>query len=115
VDQRAEDAYANGGSIQSLIAHYRQRRQGESSGSPEYSRLTTRINQLIDQAQGEDLALGEQRILDKINHGEASYSDLVAFYQKKLRGLRGNSQLKDDIVTRLTIARHSVSKQDTDE
>lgn len=112
--QNAEDAFANGGSIHNLIEFYRERQRSVKKGSPIYSEATQRLNDLIDQAAGDDLFMGEQRIMQQISEGKSSYQDLVSFYARQRRNLRPNSSLYDDVTARLNNARETVNQQQTE-
>lgn len=94
-DQRAEARFEAGEvSIHGLIDHYERRMADVEKSSPEYRELQGRLFQLSDKMAEDDLWYGAQDITDRIATGKASLKDLVNFYKGKLRGLRGNSDIR---------------------
>lgn len=108
-DQAAEDAYANGGSVHDLIAYYRQRKVGLAAGTPEYSDINKRLNQVIDEAQQHDLFLGAQSIQDKIDRGQATLEDLDKFLKGQLRGLRPGSPGRDQLLQQINTVQDNIN------
>lgn len=108
-DQQAEDAYANGGSVHDLIAYYRQRKAGLAAGTPEYSDVNKRLNQVIDEAQQHDMFLGAQSIQDKIDRGQATLEDLEKFLKGQLRALRPGSPARDQLLQQINTVQDNIN------
>lgn len=100
-DNQAEFAYQNGGSINQLIAYYEDKLKGLDQGSQHYREVALRLNELKDKRDSEDLELGAQDLIDRIDRGQATLDDLLGFYRDHLRKLRPNSdiykQVQDEI------------------
>ncbi len=97
-DDKAEFQYANGEiSINQLIAYYEGRRKGLNKDSQEWREVTLKINEYVDKAAAADITAGAQDIADRIAVGAASLGDLKAYYEGKLKGLRKNSPLYEQI------------------
>lgn len=97
-DDKAEFQYQNGEiTIHQLIAYYETRRKGLDKDSQEWREVTLRINEYVDKATSADITAGAQDIADRIAVGSATLADLKAFYEGKLRGLRKNSPLYEQI------------------
>jgi len=113
-DQNAEDVFANGGSIHDLIAYYSERKNSLDTGTPVYSEVSRRLNDLIDQAAADDLYLGAERIRDKIAKGKATWGDLAKFYRQQLRGLRPGSSILDEVRRQLDAVEDQIQQQNVE-
>lgn len=92
-DNQAEFAYQNGGSIHQLIAYYEDKLRDLDPGSQRYREVALRLNELKDKRDSEDLELGAEDLIDRIDRGQATLDDLLDFYRGHLRKLRPNSDL----------------------
>lgn len=107
-DDRAEGAFKDGGSIGDLIAHYEGRLVDVEKDTPAYRNLTGRLNDLKDQRASEDINDGLEQIMDGIERGKGSWSDVVRFYKDQLRKLRPSSPLRKDVEKALNQAQDRV-------
>ena len=87
-DSTAEFNFANGGSINDLIAYYQVKIAGKTAGSKDTQKDQLRLNELIDQRASETVAKGAQAIVDRINAGTGTYEELLKFEKSALADVR---------------------------
>lgn len=89
-----EQSYEEGSiSIHRLIAYYKNQMEDVNKKSPQYRDLSQRYYDLLDTRDSDDIYTEAEKIIDGIERGTASYRDLRAFYQSKLKVIRKNSDL----------------------
>lgn len=97
-DSKMEFAYENGdATINQLIDYYRSRRDRLDPDSQAYRDIVLKLNGFVDKQLGDDIQAGAQDITDRIVMGSATLGDLISFYQQRLKGLRPNSSLYEQI------------------
>lgn len=93
-DAQTESAFEQGDiSIHAIIGYYRDRLAGVEKNSPEYRELASRLSDLTENRDSEEIYDQAEAIIDRIERGNGSYQELLAFYQSKLATLNPNSDL----------------------
>jgi hypothetical protein len=94
VDAEFEARYEAGDiSIHKLIAHYSDRLASVKANSPAYRDTQQRYFQLIDTRDSNYIEDEANRILNRIQRGQAGYGELRDFYQSMLGKVRKSSPL----------------------
>ncbi len=96
-DSTAEFNFANGGSINDLIAYYQVKIAGKTPDSKDTQKDQLRLNELIDQRASETVAKGAQAIVDRINAGTGTYEELLKFEKSALADVRPGSALEQQL------------------
>jgi hypothetical protein len=94
---QAEAAFQSGGSINQLIAFYQQRAKGQGSNSVAGRESQNRLNQLLDQRLGDEVARRVDEIQDQIDNGQAKPQALLDY----LKGARGQARANSDLARSL--------------
>lgn len=101
-DSTAEYNFANGGSINDLIAYYQVKIAGKTPDSQDTQKDQLRLNELIDQRASETVAKGAQEIVDRINAGTGTYDELLKFEKASLADVRPGSALAQQLRDQIT-------------
>lgn len=101
-DAQLEQRYEDGDlSIHKLIAHYSDKLGGVEKNSPAYRDSSDRYYQLIDERDSYYIEDEANRILNRIQRGQAGYGELRDFYAGMLKKVRRSSplyrQLKENL------------------
>lgn len=105
---QAEFAYQNGGSINQLIAFYRQRTAGMKSSSSGWRDSQKRLSDLEDKRLDIQITEGAQAIQDRIDNGQATPTDLLAYMKAQLGKARTGSEMDTKIRQDITALAKSV-------
>jgi hypothetical protein len=93
-DANMESRYEAGSlSLHKLIAYYDDRMSGLEVHSPEHRELQTRFYGLVDQRDSYYIEDEANRIINRIEHGQAGYGELRDFYNGMLGKVRKSSPL----------------------
>lgn len=108
-DGKVESSYQAGEiSIHELIAHYNTRMGEVERSSPEWRETSDRYYDLVDKRDADYIDDQSMIIVDKIERGSASYTDLLAFYQEMAGKVRSSSPLSSQIKRQITNIRQIV-------
>lgn len=108
-DGQIEAAYQAGDiSIHDLIAHYNTRMSSSEINSPEHRELQDRYYTLVDQRDADYIDQQSMVIVDKIERGQASYGELLNFYEGMLSKVRSSSPLRSQIQRQIVNIRQVV-------
>lgn len=93
-DAQAETAFEDGNiSIHAIIGYYKTRIQDVETNSPEYRKLKSRLNDLVENRDSEQIYDEAEAIIDRIERGRGNYTELLNYYKAKLGSLNPNSDL----------------------
>lgn len=108
-DGQLESAYQAGEiSIHELIAHYNTRREEVERNSPEWRETSDRYFDLVDKRDADYIDEQSMMIVDRIERGQASYQELLDFYQGMASKVRSSSPLAAQIKRQITNIRQIV-------
>jgi hypothetical protein len=108
-DGQREAAYQRGDiSIHDLISHYNERMTGAEVNSPEHRELQDRYFNLVDRRDADYIDEQSMAIIDRIERGQGSYTELLALYEGMLPKLRSTSPLRSQIMRQITNIRQIV-------
>ena len=97
-DDSAESAYKSGDiTLNQLVAHYQDRLSGLKKNSDEFRNVQSHYWDLVDKRDGQIINDKSMALVAKIERGQASYSQLLAFYQDMLKNVRSSSPLVEQI------------------
>lgn len=93
-DAQTESAFEQGEiSIHAIIGYYKTRLEGLEKNSPEYRELASRLSDLTENRDSEEIYDQAEAIIDRIERGQSTYQELLSFYQNKIGTLNPNSDL----------------------
>lgn len=108
-DGRMESAYQDGSiTIHELIGHYSERLKGLEANSPEYRETKDHYWNLVDKRDADYIDEQAMILVDKIERGQASYSQLLTFYEGMLGRMRKTSPLVSQVRRQITNIRQIV-------
>jgi hypothetical protein len=108
-DGRIETRYLEGEiTIHRLVDYYSDRMANVERRSPEYRELADRYYNLVDKRDGDFIDEQSEALIDKIERGQASYSELLSFYETQLSKTRKSSPLYAQIRRQITSIRQIV-------
>lgn len=96
-DNKAEAAYKAGGSINDLIAYYQTRLSALNKDSNQARDVQLHVSDLMDQRASDNISDGSQKIIDGINKGTKTYTDLQNFLTAARVSTRANSDLQKSL------------------
>jgi len=107
-DKQAESEYEMGGTINDLIAHYQDRLSGMVKDSNEYRETQLHLNDLLDKRSGETLTDAAEDMVEQINAGKKTYTDLLRLLQQGKTEARDNSDLRKSIDKQIDQVRETI-------
>lgn len=100
-DEEATAAYEQTGDIGAFINHWKRRLAGAKRGTPERTQILQVLNQLREQRDGDEIRRGAERIMLKIQKGQATSKDLIDYYKGVLKGGGLSDEMRQQVKTAL--------------
>lgn len=108
-DSQAEASYENGEiSVHAIIGYYKDRLNGLEKNSPEYREVQSRLNNYVETRDSDQIYDEAEAIIDRIERGRGTYTELLSYYQNKLKTLNPNSALYKQVKREINSVRDIV-------